>query len=59
VVLFELLLPYGLGFAGGAVIWMVFSDLVPGALEETRSDLVAVLVALAVAVMVAFKFLIR
>ena len=57
--LFELLLPYGLGFAGGAVIWMVFSELVPGALEETRSDLVAVLVALAVAVMVAFKFLIR
>jgi hypothetical protein len=38
---------------------MVFSELVPYALEETRSDLVAVVVTLAVAAMVAFQFLIR
>ena len=56
---FEPLLPFGLGFAGGAMIWMVFSELVPDALEETRSELVAVVVTLAVAAMVAFQFLIR
>jgi zinc transporter, ZIP family len=59
VAFFEPLLPFGLGFAGGAMIWMVFSELVPDALEETRSELVAVVVTLAVAAMVAFQFLIR
>src|SRR5215212_4425738 len=31
---FKPLLPYGLGFAAGAMIWMVFSELMPDALEE-------------------------
>jgi ZIP family zinc transporter len=57
--LFEPFLPIGLGFAGGAMIWMVFSELVPDALEETSSNLVAVVVTLSVAAMVAFQFLIR
>jgi ZIP family zinc transporter len=59
VAFFEPLLPIGLGFAGGAMIWMVFSELVPDALEETGSNLVAVMVTLAIATMVAFQFLIR
>ena len=59
VALFEPLLPIGLGFAGGAMIWMVFSELVPDALEETNSNAVAVVVTLSVAAMVAFQFLIR
>ena len=33
VEVFRPLLPYGLGFAAGAMIWMVFSELVPDALE--------------------------
>jgi zinc transporter, ZIP family len=57
--LFEPLLPIGLGFAGGAMIWMVFSELVPDALQETRSNSVAIVVTLAAAAMVAFQFLIR
>jgi zinc transporter, ZIP family len=59
VAFFEPLLPVGLGFAAGAMIWMIFSELVPDALEETRSDLVAVVITLAVAAMIAFQFLIR
>jgi zinc transporter, ZIP family len=59
VEVFQPFLPIGLGFAGGAMIWMVFSELVPDALEETSSKLVAVVVTLSVAAMVAFQVLIR
>ena len=59
VEVFRELLPYGLGFAAGAMIWMVFSELVPDALEEASSNLVAVVVTLSVVAMVAFQILIR
>jgi ZIP family zinc transporter len=59
VELFRPLLPYGLGFAAGAMIWMVFSELVPDALEEASTDLVAVVVTASVVAMVAFQVLIR
>ena len=59
VAFFEPLLPIGLGFAGGAMIWMVFSELVPDALEEASPNLVAVVVTLSVTAMVAFQVLIR
>jgi zinc transporter, ZIP family len=59
VELFRSLLPYGLGFAAGAMIWMVFSELVPDALEEASSNLVAVVVTVSVVAMVAFQVLIR
>jgi zinc transporter, ZIP family len=59
VELFRPLLPQGLGFAAGAMIWMVFSELVPDAFEETSSKLVAVVVTVSVLAMVAFQILIR
>lgn len=59
VALFTPLLPLGLGFAAGAMAWMVFSELVPDALEETDGTTVSVVVALSAAAMVAFQFLIR
>ncbi|HEX4992222.1 MAG TPA: ZIP family metal transporter [Rubrobacteraceae bacterium] len=59
VELFRPLLPYGLGFAAGAMIWMVFSELVPDANEEASSNLVAVVITVSVVAMVAFQVLIR
>jgi len=37
-------LPVGLGFVAGAVIWMVFSELIPDALEDASSRVVAMVV---------------
>jgi ZIP family zinc transporter len=59
VEVFRELLPYGLGFAAGAMIWMVFSELVPDALEEASNNLVAVVITVSVVAMVAFQVLIR
>jgi ZIP family zinc transporter len=59
VELFRPLLPFGLGFAAGAMIWMVFSELVPDANKEASSDLVAVVITVSVVAMVAFQILIR
>lgn len=56
---FRPLLPYGLGFAAGAMIWMVFSELVPDALKEASGNLVAIIITLSVLAMVAFQILIR
>ena len=41
------------------MIWMVFSELVPDALEEASGDLVAVVVTVSVIAMVAFQIFIR
>jgi zinc transporter, ZIP family len=56
---FKPLLPYGLGFAAGAMIWMVFSELMPDALDEASANLVAIIITLSVLAMVAFQVLIR
>lgn len=41
------------------MIWMVFSELVPDALEEASSNLIVVGVALSIVAMIAFQVLIR
>ncbi|AHY47774.1 putative divalent heavy-metal cations transporter [Rubrobacter radiotolerans] len=59
VEVFDALLPWGLGFAAGAMIWMVFSELLPDALEESPADLVAVVVTVSVLAMTGFQVLIH
>lgn len=58
VQLFEPVLPFGLGLAAGAMIWMVFAELVPDALEEIPGPAAASGVSLAFAAMLGFQILV-
>jgi zinc transporter ZupT len=53
--LFEPMLPFGLGFAAGAMIWMVFADLYPDALEGERALPAATVVLVAFTAMLALQ----
>ena len=52
---FATFLPVGLGFAAGAMAWMVATDLAPEALREAPAWTVAACVALTAAAMVALQ----
>ena len=55
---FAPLLPAGLGFAGGAMVWMVAVELVPEAREDLSDRSVAAAIAASMAMMVAFQLLV-
>jgi zinc transporter ZupT len=55
VLIFEPFLPIGLGLAAGAMIWMVFAELIPDALETASGPTVGIAVTLAFAVLFAFQ----
>lgn len=55
---FEPFLPLGFGIAAGAMIWMVFAELIPDANKSAASSTVGIVVTLAFAAMVAFQYLI-
>lgn len=58
VEVFQQYLPFGLGLAAGAMIWMVFADLIPEALEKCEPKKVGLWVTLAILAMSAFQILI-
>lgn len=58
VEVFRQYLPFGLGLAAGAMIWMVFADLIPEALEKCEPNKVGLWVTLAILAMSAFQILI-
>jgi zinc transporter ZupT len=55
VEVFEPLLPIGLGFAAGAMLWMVFAELVPEARSDVSARTVATTLVLSTGAMVAFQ----
>ncbi|MCS7172175.1 MAG: ZIP family metal transporter [Armatimonadetes bacterium] len=59
VEVFRAHLPTGLGFAAGAMIWMVLSEILPDALLDASQRLVATTVTLTALAMVAFQALLR
>lgn len=56
---FTPVLPVGLGFAGGAMIWMVFSEIVPEANEEASSKHIGAIITISVITMVVFQEFLR
>jgi ZIP family zinc transporter len=54
---FEPLLPVGLGFAGGAMIWMVAAQLIPDALHTSPPGPVAAALSIAAAAMIGLQLL--
>ena len=55
---FRPFLPVGLGLAAGAMIWMVFAELFPDALDNVESGSAATAAALALTAMLAFQMLV-
>lgn len=58
VEIFRHYLPMGLGFAAGAMIWMVFAELIPDALDDSKTSIVATAVTISIALMIIFQTLI-
>jgi zinc transporter ZupT len=54
---FEPFLPVGFGIAAGAMIWMVFAELIPDANKNASSSTVGMVVTLSFALMLAFQYL--
>ena len=55
---FEPFLPVGFGIAAGAMIWMVFAELIPDANKNASSSAVGIVVTLSFAAMLAFQYLV-
>jgi zinc transporter ZupT len=56
---FAPILPVGLGFAAGAMIWMSFAELIPEALEDAPSRAVATAVTASLLAMIGFQWFLR
>ncbi|MDX1705439.1 ZIP family metal transporter [Pseudidiomarina sp.] len=58
VTIFEPVLPFGFGVAAGAMIWMVFAELVPDAKEDLTSEQMGAIIVLAFLAMLGIQLII-
>lgn len=58
VLSFKTFLPIGLGLAAGAMIWMIFSEMIKDALDNCSSSTVGFIVTVSFTIMYAFQYLI-
>ncbi len=56
---FRPVLPVGLGFAGGAMIWMVFSEIIPEANMDASTKRIGSIIVVSVVVMFIFQYYLR
>jgi zinc transporter ZupT len=56
---FRPFLPLGLGFAAGAMIWMVFSEIIPEANESTQSRHIGAIITASIVAMLIFQAYLR
>ena len=59
VTIFQPFLPFGLGLAAGAMLWMVFAELIPDAMEEISHNALAISITLSFAAMIGFQSLLQ
>ncbi len=52
---FQPFMPIGMGLAAGAMIWMVFAEIIPDAFKETGSEKVSMVTALSLIAMLIFQ----
>jgi ZIP family zinc transporter len=57
VTIFRPFLPFGLGLAAGAMLWMVVAELIPDALQQISKELVGLVLTLALVAMLALQAL--
>lgn len=58
VTLFRPFLPFGLGLAAGAMVWIVISELIPGALAKTSAQTVATVTTVSLIAMLGLQYLV-
>jgi len=56
---FQMLLPFGLGFAAGCMVWIVFAELLPDAARGAGAETTATFATLAAAALEGFRMLIK
>ncbi len=59
VIEFERFLPFGLGLAAGAMIWMIGAEVLPGACDKASPQSIGIALTVGVILMMTIQFLIR
>jgi len=59
VMVFEPFLPFGLGLAAGAIVWMIGAEVLPGACGKAPPDRIGIALTVGVILMMTIEFFLR